>query len=68
MRIAGDIRQKKATKVGLVLSGDGWEYPLWVLIKKGNPTPVHIEHVEVDNASRLTRASDFRPDYYVRSE
>lgn len=66
MQIAADIRQKNATSIGLVLSEDGWEYPLWVLIKEGNPTLVCIEHVEVENASRFIRTADFRPDYIVK--
>lgn len=66
VQVANDIQQSKATNIGLILSGDGWEYPLWVLIKEGNPTPVRIEHVEVDNASRFIRTADFVPDYSVR--
>ena len=68
VQIAADIRRSGATNIGLITSENGWEYPLWVLIKEGNPTPVRIEHVEVNNASRLARTSDFKPDYYVRLE
>jgi hypothetical protein len=29
---------------------DGWEYPLWVMLKKDLPD-IHIEHVNVKNIS-----------------
>jgi 4-amino-4-deoxy-L-arabinose transferase-like glycosyltransferase len=63
--MAEDIKRNKATRIGLILSGEAWEYPLWVLIKEGNPRPVRIEHIEVNNLSRFTVSSDFTPDYYV---
>lgn len=66
VQIAEDMRRMKASNIGLILGGDTWEYPLWVLIKQGNPTPVRIEHVQVDNLSRFTRAVEFRPDIFVR--
>jgi len=66
VNIARDIRQKKATRIGLVLSGGSWEYPLWMLIKQWNPAVVRIEQVEVGNQSRFAGTSDFKPDYYVR--
>jgi hypothetical protein len=68
VQVANDIRRKNATNIGLIASGDGWEYPLWVLIKEGTPATVRIEHVEVKNASGLIPRADFRPDYYVRLE
>jgi hypothetical protein len=66
MRIADGLRKRSATNIGLILSGDGWEYPLWVLIKDGNPNPVRIEHINVENISREAGVSDFNPDYLVK--
>lgn len=66
VQIAEDMQRIKASNIGLVLGVDTWEYPLWVLIKQGNPAPVRIEHVQVDNLSRFTRAVEFRPDIFVR--
>jgi 4-amino-4-deoxy-L-arabinose transferase-like glycosyltransferase len=65
-KIAGEIRQRNVTKVGLVLEEHSWEYPLWVFLNQDGSNPVRLEHVEVDNVSRLTRGEDIRPDYYVR--
>jgi hypothetical protein len=66
VQIAGDVQRKNAASIGLILTGDGWEYPLWVLINQGDHRPVRFEHIEIENASRLARSTDFRPDYYVR--
>ena len=65
VQIVDEIRRKKSTNIGLVSSGNGFEYPLWVLINKEIQNSVHIEHVEVKNASRLTRTNDFQPDLNV---
>jgi 4-amino-4-deoxy-L-arabinose transferase-like glycosyltransferase len=62
VKITNDLRQRNAANLGLVLSEDAWEYPLWVLIGQGSPASVRIEHIGVKNASRFTRTADFRPD------
>jgi hypothetical protein len=36
---------------GMILENGYWEYPLWSLLKEFSPTPIHLEHVQVDNAS-----------------
>lgn len=66
MQIAQDIRRRNTSNVGLVISEDGWEYPLWILIQEGRMVPARIEHVEVNNVSSFIRTANFRPDYIVR--
>jgi hypothetical protein len=44
------LKSKPCTNIGLITDADGWEYPLWVMLKKALPD-VHIEHVNVKNIS-----------------
>jgi hypothetical protein len=39
-------------RVGLILGWDGWEYPLWSLLRARLGPGLRIEHVRVANASR----------------
>lgn len=64
--IARDIQQKGATRIGLIMGEDSWEYPLWVLLKKKGVENFRIEHINVANLSASTRDKDFQPDYTVR--
>ena len=64
--LARDIRSHNAVNIGLVMNGEPWEYPLWILIKQENPLPVRIEHIEVENESRLIPRADFKPDFVAR--
>ncbi|MCC6758213.1 MAG: glycosyltransferase family 39 protein [Candidatus Omnitrophica bacterium] len=49
---------RPASDVGLLLGGDDWEYPLWILLKKDRPD-IKIRHVGVNNVSRsLTGSND----------
>lgn len=65
-QIAKDIVRQNATNIGLVLGRDTWEYPLWVMIKQLSPSPVRLEHTDVENLSRLTGKANFTPDIYVK--
>jgi len=38
-------------RVGLILGGDGWEYPLWPLLQARLGEGLRMEHVLVQNAS-----------------
>ncbi|MCJ7434108.1 MAG: glycosyltransferase family 39 protein [Anaerolineales bacterium] len=44
------LNRKSCSNIGLVTDADGWEYPLWVMLKKDLPD-VHIEHINVENVS-----------------
>ena len=45
---ASEIATSGCERVGVIIPQDGWEYPLWVLLKRDRPS-VHIEHLEVNN-------------------
>jgi hypothetical protein len=47
-KVVGDAG---CTRVGLVLGGDGWEYPLWPLLRERLGADLRMEHVLVENAS-----------------
>jgi hypothetical protein len=66
--IARDIQQKGATRIGLIMGEDSWEYPLWVFLKEAGVEDFRIEHVKVKNRSRLTRQEEFEPDYTLRMQ
>ncbi len=40
----------KCKDIGLLMAADDWEYPLWLLLHKGNKA-IRLEHVGVDNVS-----------------
>lgn len=46
------ISRMKCTDVGLLIGGDDWEYPLWVLLNEKMNGKIHIEHVNVMNVSK----------------
>jgi hypothetical protein len=48
-------------RVGLVIGGDDWEYPFWVLLRERLGPSVHVEHIAVQNASRITADDGPRP-------
>ncbi|MCU0608520.1 MAG: glycosyltransferase family 39 protein [Chitinispirillaceae bacterium] len=56
-QIATELALWKPASIGLAWNEDGWEYPLWVLLKN-----TRIEHVLVDNRSGAITDSVFRPD------
>ena len=45
---ASEVATSGCDRVGLIIPQDGWEYPLWVLLKRERPS-VRIEHLEVNN-------------------
>ena len=52
------LNRKSCSNIGLMTDWDGWEYPLWVMLKK-DLLSVHIEHVNVENIS--SRFSNMSP-------
>jgi hypothetical protein len=38
-------------RIGLMLDGDDWEYPVWVFVPKDRRSAVRIEHIAVANVS-----------------
>ncbi len=49
---AGVVGDMECRRVGLILGWDGWEYPLWPLLRARLGPGLRIEHVLVQNASR----------------
>jgi hypothetical protein len=37
--------------VGLLLGGDDWEYPLWMLLREKATSSIYVEHINVSNVS-----------------
>jgi hypothetical protein len=48
---AGVVERMECKQVGLILGGDGWEYPLWPLLRARLGEDLRMEHVLVQNAS-----------------
>ena len=55
---ADEIAQSGCDRVGLIIPHDGWEYPLWVLLKERRPN-ARIDHVDVKNyTARYARQTE----------
>jgi 4-amino-4-deoxy-L-arabinose transferase-like glycosyltransferase len=53
------LNRKSCSNIGLMTDWDGWEYPLWAMLKKDLPD-VYIEHVNVENiSSRFSEAAPY---------
>jgi hypothetical protein len=52
-------------RVGLIISYDGWEYPLWALLKRAAPD-ARIEHVGVRNYTSTFADPSFDPCVILR--
>jgi hypothetical protein len=48
---ARGVKSSECRNIGLSLSEDDWEYPIWVLIKPVGTETVRIQHVDVRNQS-----------------
>ncbi|MDM0081991.1 glycosyltransferase family 39 protein [Variovorax sp. J31P179] len=46
------IAEMQCRDVGLMIGGDDWEYPLWVMLKEKIGPDLRLEHVNVTNVSR----------------
>ncbi|MBP0020944.1 MAG: glycosyltransferase family 39 protein [Cyanobacteria bacterium SBLK] len=51
------LKQQKCYNVGLILQGDYWEYPFWILLRSQSKLPIHIQHIHVNNISATTRSN-----------
>jgi len=51
--------------IGIISSGDAWEYPIWVLVNDLMEEPVRIEHVQITNESRALELTGFDPPCIV---
>jgi hypothetical protein len=47
------LANSRCSDVGLILGGDDWEYPFWVLLREHDKRRVRLEHVNVPNISRV---------------
>jgi len=54
------------SNIGLICSGDSWEYPLWVLLKEKTHQEFRIEHIKMENDSTSKKEDyplgEFTPD------
>jgi 4-amino-4-deoxy-L-arabinose transferase-like glycosyltransferase len=59
------LRDAGVKNVGVVVSGNEWEYPMWVMLQEEVPG-VRIEHIDVKNYTKKLygdpRFADFHPD------
>lgn len=65
---ADTINNLDCSQIGLVLNGDDWEYPFWIMTGASNGS-IRLEHIGVDNISGKLNL-DFSPCAFVdtRSE
>ena len=45
--------------IGLIMGGDDWEYPFWVLLDEKSKEAFHIEHINVTNISKQKYGDGF---------
>jgi hypothetical protein len=50
-RAAATSAQAGCTRIGFLLSGDAWEYPLWALAREAGLRDVQVLHLNVRNPS-----------------
>jgi len=59
------IKSKRCSDIGVILSENCWEYPLFVFLKENNAHALRIEHVNVNNLSstkyKIPPFNDFNP-------
>jgi len=63
LEISNIIKDKKCKNIGLIISDDNWEYPLWKFIKKNN-NEHKIFHINVNNSSnqlKYNNLTDLKP-------
>lgn len=49
--IADAMKNRGIRRIGVIPDGDGWEYPLWVLMRDRMGPDIAIDHVRVDNVT-----------------
>jgi hypothetical protein len=61
IQAATAVRAAGCERIGLDIGPDGWDYPLWVLLRDATHTAVAIEYVNVSNLSSVLDAYPFTP-------
>jgi 4-amino-4-deoxy-L-arabinose transferase-like glycosyltransferase len=65
VRVVDYIKSKEYSDIGVVLSENCWEYPLFVFLKEKNTHALRIEHVNVNNVSskkyKIRPLNNFNP-------
>ena len=59
VEIASHVREQGYSQMGLLVSENSYEYPIWTLLRKDD---VVIEDIDVQNATSLYESKDFVPD------
>jgi hypothetical protein len=64
---ANYIKRSGARDIGLIVGGDSYEYPLWVLLDDLAAEGHRIEHIDVENSTRKTAvpSTGFDPELVV---
>lgn len=57
LTVVEQISKSGCANVGLMIGGDDWEYPLWVLLREKLGDEFYFTHVNVTNISRQTSLS-----------
>lgn len=58
---ANVIEKSRCQKIGYILPGDYWEYPLWVLLQQSHSTPKQIRALNVKNESSILLQQNYEP-------
>ncbi|MDT9196871.1 glycosyltransferase family 39 protein [Limnospira fusiformis KN01] len=65
------VLTENCTDVGLIIGGDTWEYPFWVLFKQKSDRPITLRHIMIDNESaikaNISPHQDFSPCAIIAS-
>ena len=59
-QIVDSIQKSGCHEVGLKVSEDAWEYPIWVMFADSR-YPVTIQHIRVENPSKKLMPKNFKP-------
>ncbi|MBP9549358.1 MAG: hypothetical protein KBE86_09410, partial [Chitinophagales bacterium] len=58
--ISAIMQRNNLKNIGWIISGDSWEYPMWVLLN--DETHLRMEHILVKNATQKFEDASFIPD------
>ena len=63
------ILARGCTDIGLKIGHEDWEYPFWILLNRPGEGAVRIEHVNVENISKIKALDEpfvsFKPCYLI---
>lgn len=62
--IVEEIRQRGGGKIGLVIKGDSYEYPLWAMLNEAE-VEYRIRHICVENSSGKYEVRNEYPDFII---